>query len=83
MKIEVETKFNVGDFVYIPELYHHEWFALKRPFEIYKIIVKTYGNTIYICYELLDETLFERKEDFVFASYEECEQWCEIEKRRN
>lgn len=76
MKIEVETKFDVGDFVYIPELCHHEWFALKHPFEIHKIIIKTYGNTVYIYYELLDETLFERKEDFVFASYEECEQWC-------
>ncbi|MGN0318742.1 MAG: hypothetical protein ACI4E1_12500 [Lachnospira sp.] len=76
MKIEVETKFNVGDLVYIPELYHHEWFTLKRPFEIYKIIIKTYGNTVYIYYELLDEILIERKEDFVFTSYEECERWC-------
>ena len=76
MKIEVETKFNVGDFVYIPELYRHEWFALKRPFEIYKTIINTYGNNVYIYYELLDETLIEYKEDFIFAYYEECEKWC-------
>ena len=76
MKIKVETKFNVGDLVYIPELYHHEWFALKRPFEIYKIIINTYGNTVYIYYELLDGTLIEYKEDFIFTSYEECEKWC-------
>lgn len=83
MKFEVETKFNVGDFVYIPELYHHEWFALKHPFEIYKVVVKIYNNTINICYELLDETIIECREDFLFASYEECKQWCETEKGRN
>ena len=76
MKIDIETKFNISDVVYIPEQYHDEWFALKRPFEIYKIIINTYGNTVYIYYELLDETLIEYKEDFIFASYEGCEKWC-------
>ena len=71
MKIDIETKFNISDFVYIPEQYHDEWFALKRPFEIYKIIINTYGNTVYIYYELLDEILIEYREDFIFASYEE------------
>lgn len=77
MKINIETKFNINDFVYIPDRYYDEWFAPKHAYEICEIHVSVDDN-ICVYYSILyGDMVCKRAERYLFASYEKCKQWCE------
>lgn len=77
MKIDIETKFNISDFVYIPEQYHDEWFAPNHAYEICAIHVRV-DDSICVYYSILyGDMVCEHTDRYLFASYEECKQWCE------
>lgn len=77
MKLSVETKFNIGDTVYSPECYE-TYFANKKPYVVTDIFIKvTRANEIVITYRLLQDELTDvTSEHFLFATYDECKQWC-------
>lgn len=76
MKIDIETKFNISDFVYIPEQYHDEWFAPNHAYEICAINVMV-DDGVCVYYSILyGDMVCERTDRYLFASYEECRQWC-------
>ena len=83
MRITVDTKFNIGDIVYIPESYL-SWASTGEPSRVTGVRVDYHlenGGKInqVILYELSNE-LFHCNEAICFATYEECQQWC---KERN
>lgn len=78
MKIEVETRFNIGDLVYLPGFDGEEFRPRKKPFEVQSFWLYYDPNTqkVIVSYDLNDD-LLGYSESACFASYEECEQWCE------
>lgn len=78
MKIEIETRFNIGDLVYLPGFDGEEFRPRKNPFEVQSFWLYCDPNThkIIVSYDL-DDDLLGYSESACFASYEECEQWCE------
>lgn len=77
MQITVDTKFNIGDAVYVANHYY-ELYACKEPRIITDILF--YGNARYIGvrYELTYKGNTDVvPESWVFGSYEECTKWCE------
>ena len=76
MKVNLETKFNIGDVVYVAETYE-VCYANKTPYTITDIIVRLDEDTIKIVYNLHQNyTTTTVSENFLFATYEECVQWC-------
>lgn len=77
MKITIDSKFNIGDTVYTPECYEIYW-ANPVPYIVTDIFVKvTRNKNICITYRLLQDELTDVvSENFLFATYEECKQWC-------
>ena len=77
MKLSIETKFNIGDTVYIAECYE-DWFAYKKPCVISDISISANSKTTHILYEVQQDGLTDRvPEDWVFGTYEECIKWCD------
>lgn len=77
MKLSIETKFNIGDTVYIAECYE-DWFACKKPFIISDILISANSQTTHVLYEGQQDGLKSRvPEDWVFGTYEECIKWCD------
>lgn len=74
MDINIKTKFNVGDKVYIPMLYH-DFYAHNTPQVIEGIRIDI-QDKMRITY-LLDGEWHKVSEDRIFATHEECKQWCE------
>lgn len=79
MRIEVDTKFNIGDTVYVPTS-HLSWLGTDGPSNVTGIKVEyrlENGGKInqIILYELSNE-LFPCNEVMCFATFEECQQWC-------
>ena len=77
MKIETETRFNIGDLVYLPGFDGEEFRPRKKPFEVQSFWLYYDPNTqkVIVSYDLNDD-LLGYSESACFASYEECEQWC-------
>ena len=77
MKLSIETKFNIGDTIYIAECYE-DWCTYKKPFIISDISIYANSHTTHILYEVQQDGLTDRvPEDWVFGTYEECTKWCE------
>lgn len=77
MNINIETKFNIGDIVYLAESY--EEFSPSKPLTVVCIFVKVTQDNIFIEYGLCGEGYYERIiEDMIFATYEECSKRCRI-----
>ncbi len=76
MKITVETKFDIGDVVYIADRYH-EFYANRKPRVIKNIYIMSTAWRTYVQYEVeysgTSELVFEA---CTFATYEECTKWC-------
>ena len=81
MNIEIKTKFNIGDTVYVPEYYEIYW-ANPVPYIITDIFIKVVRNcNIVITYRLLQSELTDVvSENFLFSTYEDCKLWCEKQK---
>ena len=72
----IDTKFNVGDSVYLAEIYEIYW-ADKTPYVIDGIVVHSNGKKTVVVYNIKrDQLHFEVSEKFLFATYEECVRWC-------
>ena len=77
MKLSIETKFNIGDTVYIAECYE-DWKKKKKPFIISDILISANSQTTHVLYEVQQDELKSRvPEDWVFGTYEECIKWCD------
>ena len=79
MRIEVDTKFNIGDMVYTVEP-NVCWIPIPTPSRVTGVSVNYNlmdDNSIecIVCYTLSDE-LFEVNGDMCFTTFEECKQWC-------
>jgi hypothetical protein len=78
MEINITTKFNVGDIVYVPDYYYHTYYASTRKRIINYINIYAADNLV-VVYSVLDKDLnmiSEYAERMLFATYEECQKWC-------
>lgn len=76
MKLSIETKFNIGDTVYIAERFE-DWFAYKKPHIISDISISASSKAVHILYEVQQDGFTDSvPEDLVFSTYEECAKWC-------
>ena len=80
MELTIKTKFNIGDTVYVPEIYDVYW-ANPVPYIITDIFIKvTRNKDIIITYHLLQDELTDVvSERFLFGTYEECKRWCDLQ----
>lgn len=76
MDINIKTKYNIGDTVYIPEFY--EEFLPSKPFKVTGVLINISTDITSIQYQLqssvYEETVAEPQ---VFSTYEECTKWCD------
>ena len=79
MNINIETKFNIGDTVYVTEYYNDIYYASKRRCIISHISIYANPNLV-IAYNVIDKDLdmmSEYSESMLFSTYEECKKWCD------
>ena len=78
MKLNLETKFNVGDTVYATDSYEVYW-ANPVPYSVTDIFIKVAKTKdVVITYRLIQDELTDVvAEKFLFNTYEECTKWCE------
>ena len=77
MKLSIETKFNIGDTVYIAECFE-DWFAYKTPHIISDISISASSKAVHILYEVQQDGFTDRvPEDWLFSTNEECAKWCD------
>ena len=76
MKIEVDTQFNIGDTVYIPETCMHWWVANSEPLIITDVQI-TYTDRCAVVFYGLNNSHVRVREDKCFITFEECRQWCQ------
>ena len=81
MKFEVETKFDIGEEVYIPEPCMY-WLPNNTPSMITDIQVKYSKSGTGIFYGVHDNHTPVR-EDMCFGSLEECRQWCKEQNEKD
>ena len=77
MKLSIETKFNIGDTVYIAECYE-DWFAYKESCIISDISISANSQTTHVLYEVQQDGFTDRvPADWIFSTYDECKKWCD------
>ena len=77
MTFNIETKFDIGEIVYIADFYGI-FFPCRHPRLIRNFDIRICNNKTNILYLVVQDDITERvPEDWVFASYEECTKWCE------
>ena len=76
--VDKQTKFNIGDTVWIPDLYYN-WYPSKNEYKIINIKVQINSNDQRIFYTVkdIDGYTHEYPESMCFSSYDECKQWCD------
>lgn len=76
MKECIETRFDIGDAVYIPDNYE-EYVPNLTPYVIYGIQTKYYADKTKILYEVKQNDRTDCVvEEWLCATYDECVQWC-------
>lgn len=76
MRMTIETKFDIGEIVYIADFYE-EFIPRRTPMLIRNMDIRVYNNTPYITYLVMENGITERvPENWMFSTYEECVQWC-------
>lgn len=77
MKITIETRFDIGDTVYAVDHYY-DYYASHTPYVVSDIIININNKDIRTMYCVEQGEHIDRfPEQWVFATYEECEKWCE------
>ena len=77
MKYTLETKFDIGDTVYIADHYY-DYYASHTPYVVTGITVKINHNGTYIAYYVEHgENTDYLPETFIFSTYDECVKWCD------
>lgn len=79
MNISIQTEFNIGDRVWIPDICYDQWvIANKTGYIVCAIKINIDSNGQKISY-IVNERNQECSSNFCFRSYEECCLWCEKE----
>ena len=77
MKTTIETKFNVGDTVYVADHYY-DFYANHKPYIVRDVLVDINSKRTLISYDVeQDEFTYRVPETWVFVTYEECSKWCD------
>ena len=77
MNIVVNTKFNVGDRVYVVNFYH-DFYVTDRPYIIKDFLVKINKHKTFISYEVEQNNSTEMiPEQWIFSNYEDGVAWCD------
>lgn len=77
MKLNLKTKFDIGDIVYAADHYY-DFYATSKPYIISNILIYANGQDVRIMYWAEQDGIADRfPEDWLFATYDECKQWCE------
>jgi hypothetical protein len=77
MKTTVETKFDVGDIVYVVDHYY-DFYPISKPYVVQDVIIRITSDSIHIQYEIDQEGISSYvPEGWVFETYTECTKWCE------
>lgn len=77
MRLVTETKYNVGDTVYIADHYY-DFYANRQPYTIIDVLINVNSRRTFVQYEVEQDGISYRvPEDWTFATYEECVKWCE------
>lgn len=77
MRLAIETKFSIGDQVYLAEIYH-EYLANSKPYTIVGISIHMNEHATKTIYRIEQEGLIDSvSEHILFATYEECAKWCD------
>lgn len=82
MDINIQTRFNIGDEVWVPYLYH-DWYPLKCRYIITHIDIQIDSKSYRIFYTIKNENNSGQRypDRMCFGSYEECKQWCDQENK--
>ena len=76
MNVAINTKFDVGDVVYVAEHYY-EFYAPHKTSVVSEVLVDVNSRRTSIRYEFKqDGYTYRAPEGWVFKTYEECEKWC-------
>ena len=77
MEALIETKFNIGDTVYIADHYY-DFYANSEPCLITDVLIDINSRRTRISYEVKQGDFTHLiTEALVFDSYDECAKWCE------
>ena len=83
MEINLNTKFDIGDMVYIAERYY-DYYASKNPCTVIGISINISNNNTKIMYNLSQNDLtYLMPEDLVFTNHKECAEWCKERNQHN
>ena len=80
MNININTKYNIGDTVYVAWCYNGEFVPEIQPYVINTVYTYTKNENIKISYGIVDNNdglEMEIPEDACFRSYAKCTKWCE------
>lgn len=73
----INTKFNIGDVVYIAHSYEM-YSPNKEPYVVCGIDIKINANKTWIIYDVKQDGITNRfTEEWLCETYEECTRWCE------
>jgi hypothetical protein len=77
MNININTKYNIGDTVYIVDSCY-DYYPVNIPCIVKNIFIRGNINNIYVNYEVQHDTLsLLLPESWIFPTYAECTKWCE------
>ena len=82
MKYTVNTKYNIGDMVYLADLYY-DYIPNGRPHMVHDIEVHFFKENTVIIYCVISEDNISWRvvERYLFSTYEECTEWCKKENK--
>ena len=76
MKFTIDTKFNIGDPVYLAETYECYW-ANKEPYIVTDIMIKVNERGHSITYQISQNGFTDIvSEHMLFQTYADCAKWC-------
>lgn len=77
MRVTVETKFNVGDIVYVADHYY-DFYANHKPYIVSDVLIDINSKRTRIAYDVeQDGFIYRVPEEWTFSTYEECTKWCD------
>ena len=79
MEINVTSKFNLGDRVWVPELYADEWYVSQQiEYHVSDIAVFISSDGTRIIYTIKNSggVVLKYPEETCFSNYSDCEKWC-------
>ena len=78
MSINIQTEFNIGDKVWVPD-YYEDWHPLKNECEIIyvEVIITSDDKRIFYTIKDCNGRTDRYPSKMCFKSYEQCKQWCE------